>query len=181
LQIPEDTEPQRLYLLVASLSEKDGGRSLNTTLQGRDEVPVIARLSITGPLMPDESEYILGDSIGLVSSRIRLDDGSMRVCLEWQTRTSITVDYKIFVHVISSDGEIVAQSDVQPKDGAYPTWAWVTGERVRDCIKFSDLTLPDTGWVVKVGMYDTATGQRLPITTRAGAPVPEDAIEIPHD
>jgi 4-amino-4-deoxy-L-arabinose transferase-like glycosyltransferase len=181
LQIPEDTEPQRLYLLVGSLSEKDGGRSLNATLQGRDEVPVIARLSITGPLMPDQSEYMLGDSIGLVSSRIRLDDGAMRVCLEWQARAPITVDYKIFVHVLSGDGEILAQSDVQPKDGAYPTWAWVTGERVRDCIKFSNLALPDTGWVVKVGMYDAATGQRLPITTRDGAPVPEDTIEIPHD
>jgi 4-amino-4-deoxy-L-arabinose transferase-like glycosyltransferase len=181
MQIPEDTEPRRLYLLVASLSEKHGGRILNATLEGRDEVPVIARLSITGPQMPDESEYMLGDSIGLVSSLIRVDDESMRVCLEWQARAPITVDYKIFVHVLSGDGAIIAQSDSQPKDGAYPTWAWLTGERVQDCVKFSHLTLPDADWVVRAGMYDAATGQRLPITTRDGALVPEDAIEIPHD
>jgi hypothetical protein len=70
--------------------------------------------------------------------------------------------YKVFVHAVGADGQILAQSDAEPAAGARPTTSWILGEYVADT---HAVTLPadyagPVTW--RVGLYDTATLARVP-------------------
>jgi hypothetical protein len=64
-------------------------------------------------------------------------------------------------------------------NGLYPTSAWQPGEIVVD--EF-ELPLPDVlaagEYSLVTGMYDLATGQRLPVTGRYGQSLPDNMIKL---
>ena len=39
-------------------------------------------------------------------------------------------DYTSFVHIVDADDQIVAQADMQPLDGRYPTSVWSPDELI---------------------------------------------------
>ncbi len=93
-----------------------------------------------------------------------------QVTLLWKSIHPISRDYTVFVHVLDARGNIVAQADHQPQKGAYPTSIWDTGEQVRD--DFAVVLPPQTPagkFTIAIGLYDLATGQRLPARTTDGA------------
>jgi hypothetical protein len=57
---------------------------------------------------------------------------TLTVTLYWQAETSLTADYSSYIHVITADGQRVAQSDHQPGGVYYPSSLWQPGERLRD-------------------------------------------------
>ncbi len=71
------------------------------------------------------------------------------------------VSYRVFVHVLDENGNLIAQSDAIPDNWTRPTTGWVTGEYIRDRhiiplpadVKSGEYTL-------LVGFYDTATNKR---------------------
>ncbi len=85
--------------------------------------------------------------------------------LYWQAEQKMETDYTVFVHVIGPDGQILAQRDAPPDNGAYPTSRWAAGEVVPDLVRVPlPLNLPDdVPLEVVVGMYRPDTGQRLPV------------------
>ena len=64
---------------------------------------------------------------------------TLRLDLIWSTTTSPAESYKVSARLLDRQGDIVAQQDAVPVHFAYPTTAWVPGERVRDVY---DLPLP---------------------------------------
>lgn len=96
----------------------------------------------------------------------------LTVNLQWLTDAPTETPLVGFVHVIGSDGTIVAQDDHEPDDGFYPTDRWQFGTIINDF----DLTLPNDlpagEYRMITGLYDKATGARVP-TSDGG-----DAIEI---
>lgn len=92
---------------------------------------------------------------------------ALRVTLLWQAEQQTPANYKVFVHLEDAAGVRVAQSDAVPLFGLYPTKRWQPGESVRD---YHDLALPaglPAGrYVLRAGLYDEATGQR--VTLRDG-------------
>jgi hypothetical protein len=101
------------------------------------------------------------------------------VALYWQVQDVVVEDLKVFVHLFSSEGTLVAQSDVVPVGWAYPTTAWQPGETVRDVHVISlDGELPRGDYRVVVGMYDPATGERLALRDARGLPIADDAAEL---
>jgi uncharacterized membrane protein len=93
------------------------------------------------------------------------DECWLELTLFWQAQQKMETDYTVFVHLIGPDGQIIAQRDAPPDNGAYPTSRWATGEVVADPVRiplpqklFDDVTLE-----VVVGMYHPHTGQRLPV------------------
>ena len=74
-------------------------------------------------------------------------------------------DYTVFVHLVDSDGHLVAQHDSQPWwEVSLPTSTWEPGEELRDQHRLSlppDL-LPGT-YLLRVGAYDWETLERLPV------------------
>jgi hypothetical protein len=97
--------------------------------------------------------------------------------LYWQTSADIRTDYKIFVHLVDANGKVVAQQDQAPDEWKYPTRIWDAGEIVTDPHSMALKNLEPGTYRVRVGMYDAASGERLPMVD-AGHELPDRQIEL---
>ncbi len=79
------------------------------------------------------------------------------ISLFWQSEAETAVSYRIFVHLLDADGEIIAQSDGEPAQWTRPTTGWLPGEIIVD-EHVLDMT---DGVELRVGLYDPETGERL--------------------
>jgi hypothetical protein len=86
------------------------------------------------------------------------------------------VNYTVFVHLLSDRQPFLAGTDGEPCQGRYPTSRWHAGEIVEWPVT---LTLPADltpgRYSLAVGMYELATGQRLPVA-QANQREPDRAI-----
>lgn len=100
---------------------------------------------------------------------------SVPLTLYWIGREHTAHAYQMFVHLVNARGEMVAQRDAPPLQGAYPTSAWNEGEWIRDAFA---LELPpdlEPGkYEILVGWYDLQTGAR--VLTRED--VPQDHVRL---
>jgi hypothetical protein len=80
---------------------------------------------------------------------------AQRVTLVWQALKDTGHDYKVFVHLLNSEGQLVAQSDAVPANWTRPTNDWQIGEFVTDTHTL-DLgpDLPPGLYRLRAGMYD---------------------------
>ena len=81
---------------------------------------------------------------------------TLNVGLYWQTLTAPGQDFTTFLHLLNSDGTIVAQVDLPPFAGTRPTSSWKPGELVRDEYP---LVLPPA---LPTGKYRLVVGLYLP-------------------
>ncbi|MCX7839760.1 MAG: hypothetical protein N2559_09975, partial [Anaerolineae bacterium] len=148
--------------------------------RGNIVTPSIARFKIIGqtqaaPQIENAVEYVFGDQIALIgfARQDSIARGStLTVKLFWRALKPISEDYTVFVHLVDADGKIIAQDDVQPQRGAYPTLFWDVGEIITDehaLVVPSDAALGE--YRIHVGLYRREEGTRL--TTRVG-----DYIEL---
>ena len=99
--------------------------------------------------------------------------------LVWRAEGEPAADYTVFLHLMDEQGTLVAQEDAPPLDGAYPTGWWTAGEVVRDPRILSlPADLSPGRYTLYVGLYDPATGVRLPTTDAEGNRFPNDAIPV---
>lgn len=100
---------------------------------------------------------------------------SWHVDLVWESLAPVSEDYVIFVHAYDEDGGLLATGDGPPLQGGFPTRLWEPGDRIAT----SHSLVPDEGTpaVIAVGLYDPATGQRLPAASD-DVPVDNDAASI---
>lgn len=116
-----------------------------------------------------------------------LDDSSEDVCLEsgsalrltlyWEAADEIETSYTVFIHLIDAPDHIWAQRDSIPQGGDFPTEEWMAGDIIVD--PHSILLPSDTpsgDYLLVVGMYDSASGQRLSVTDAGGAHQGDRAI-----
>lgn len=98
----------------------------------------------------------------LSSNQISTDD-QFSVTLSWQSDGTMRADYHVFVHLLDSKGQLVAQHDGVPRHGERPTWNWLDTEVIVDKhMLASDVDLPPGTYTLTVGMYDYGTKERLP-------------------
>ncbi len=130
---------------------------------------------------PAEPQYPLqarfGDSIGLTG----VDLGTPRYgrvltyTLHWQALAPITQDYTVFAHVVDAAGNLRAQQDTMPHNGQYPTSLWSPGETILDPhILHFPSDLEQGQYTVRVGLYDSQTGQRVSVKNES-----RDFAELP--
>ena len=119
---------------------------------------------------PDGWAAELGDRIALVSAAIRpeqaLPGQTIEVLVRWYVPVGVPpLDYTTLIHLGQPDAEPLATGDSPPLGGAYPTSAWSNGETIDD-VYFLTLptNLPSGRYPVWIGLYDPATGERLPVT-----------------
>jgi hypothetical protein len=104
---------------------------------------------------------------------------AVEVDLQWRALANITDDLTVFIHVVDSEGKLVAQSDGQPQNGAYPTSIWDKGEIVQDRhILALPPDLAPGDYRVKIGLYLQPTGVRLPARSADGVPLADDGVEL---
>ncbi|MBI3763341.1 MAG: glycosyltransferase family 39 protein, partial [Chloroflexi bacterium] len=105
------------------------------------------------------------------------------VTVYWQVTRPLGKDYVAFVQLIDARGGKWAQGDIEAgatSSPAYPTSKWRPGQVIRDeylLVIPGDMPTPLAGWVY-VGLYDKASGDRLPATTEDGQPLEGDAAHI---
>jgi hypothetical protein len=88
-------------------------------------------------------------------------------------------DYTIFVQLLNAQDQLITSWDAQPLSGQYPTSRWQTGEIVVDEFALPlPEELPSGQYRLVAGMYDLATGQRLPATGDDGQRLPGDMIVL---
>ena len=86
---------------------------------------------------------------------------SVDFTLYWQAISDVPQGYYVFIHLISEDGEIVAQYDGAPVHGFRPTMSWRAGEVIEDSYQIptkSELS-PGT-YRLWAGLYHPGTGER---------------------
>lgn len=84
--------------------------------------------------------------------------------LYWETDAPPGEDYQVFVHVIDSAGELVAQRDSAPVNGHYPTGQWRPGLLIEDIHRVvPPAALLDGTYMVRVGLYRLSDFARLPV------------------
>lgn len=144
---------------------------------------ILGSLDITAPnrvFTAPEATHPLKADLGPVTLfgvdfPTRISPGAeLPVTLVWESQELISESYHVFVHLLSADGAIAAQSDGVPADWTRPTTGWLPGEFVGETRR---LTLrPD----LAPGTYTLWAGMYLPLTgDRLGAPgFPEGRIRL---
>jgi 4-amino-4-deoxy-L-arabinose transferase-like glycosyltransferase len=103
---------------------------------------------------------------------------SINLTLYWRSIGPIDRDYTVFVQLLDKDGKVAAQHDRQPQNGGYPTSLWGLDEVILDQVR---LSVPQVGgtqeYQLIAGMYDLATGQRLPVRSD-GVSVPQNYVSL---
>ncbi|HEX6289067.1 MAG TPA: glycosyltransferase family 39 protein [Herpetosiphonaceae bacterium] len=93
---------------------------------------------------------------------LRVGEG-LQINLMWQVQQPLPHDYALFVHVLDSAGNVVAQRDALLRQDEYPSSRWLPDEVVVDR---ADLPLPALtpgSYTVKIGVYRMDSGERLPL------------------
>ena len=100
----------------------------------------------------------------------------IEINLYWRALAKMNRDYTLFIHVINAGGQRVAQRDLPVRFADYPTSRWQPNELVIDTADFELPALPKGTYKLNIGLYDAASGQRMPI--RGAAPGTDQASEL---
>lgn len=92
---------------------------------------------------------------------VRIEPGEIvQAQLRWTTDAPLNVRYVVFLQALDAANHLVGQRDAEPKT---PTIGWKPGEPVPDHHGlFIEPGTPPGDYRVIVGLYDAATGRRLP-------------------
>jgi uncharacterized membrane protein len=136
-------------------------------LQVQDGTPVeeMRVFAVPTPDHPLDADF--GGQVRLLGYDLACDrDGaSCELQLSWQAQTRMDVSYTVTAQLLGPAGRVRAQVDSVPQGGGYPTLWWLPGEVVADRLTL-DLAADapqDAEYRLIVGLYDPATGERLPV------------------
>jgi 4-amino-4-deoxy-L-arabinose transferase-like glycosyltransferase len=128
-----------------------------------------APLPTAAPQIP--LDVTLGDQLKLigadVTSTTTQPGGQSEIVLYWQALKPIEKDYSTFVHLLDANDIIVAQRDMYPGRGLWPTSQMKPGDIIGSQYV---LNIPTTAYAPdqlewEVGVYDFASQQRLPVSS----------------
>lgn len=190
LPLDQEAATPTLVGLEAGLRE-EGGAPFAAILPSGEPTPGLLLLDVVPlrPLWPPSAQVDypvgahLGESLTLVGADVSADGlragQVLGTTLVWRATAEVPGDYTVFVHLLDSARNLVAQADAPPLQGAYPTTVWALGEVVRDPhrLELPD-DLPPGRYTLEVGLYDPTLGVRLVATDAEGNRFADDAIPI---
>ncbi len=126
-------------------------------------------LIATGVAAQGAQTVRLGDSISLVAwgiDKVSIAPGqALNVALTWRSTDALAQDYRVFVFLADRSEQIAVLRDAIPTMWIRPTGTWQPGELITDHhgLLIPLEAAPGDYWL-GVGMYNSATGERLPVT-----------------
>jgi hypothetical protein len=103
--------------------------------------------------------------------------GTVRLRLFWRAEAPGERGWKVFAHATAADGTIYGQSDAVPQGFQRPTDTWPIGEIVIDDYEFGiSADAPTDSLELRVGMYDSDSGERLSIADAGGDVLSDSSI-----
>jgi 4-amino-4-deoxy-L-arabinose transferase-like glycosyltransferase len=120
----------------------------------------------------------LDQGVALAGYDLQPSAQSLQLNLHWQTKTPLSMRYKVFAQLLAADNTLIAQSDTFPALGQRPTTGWLPGEIITDPHTLNFVTTPSPGaYRLIAGLYNPLTGQRLPVVNQQGQTI-ADAILV---
>jgi hypothetical protein len=149
------------YTLTLRLDDPTLGRLEDSgTVQVAEQAepppqPIPARLVAWGM---DKAAYQAGETV--------------HVSLRWRALGKIDAYYSLFVRLVDSAGQAVAQQDGQPQGGQAPTLLWVPGEEIDDAWALPlPATTPLGRYTLEVGFYNASDLAPRPTLDATGQPM----------
>ncbi|MEM7797896.1 MAG: hypothetical protein AAF633_01785 [Chloroflexota bacterium] len=106
----------------------------------------------------------LGDTARLIGYETSVNGAQLELDLLWRPEQRTGVDYTVFVHFFDLEtGLPLAQYDAMPRSWTYPTSRWGLDEQIDEQIVLDLGQIPPGKYGLGVGLYNAATGERLPI------------------
>ena len=143
----------------------------------------VARLpvpALTSPLRLDQVADLV--AVGLEESQVRPGE-ALSVSLYWRAVAPAGTSYTVFVQAINQSGQKAGQVDRLPCGGGCPTTTWRLGDLVGERFDLAiGADVPPGRYELIAGMYDLATGERVPWLDASGAPlgdfVPVGSVDV---
>ncbi len=184
--------PTRLLIAAGVYDFNEPGRPGKPAVNadGQPVEPLIASAKLIPwqwPSPPRSDPVInFADKVTLLSYQIAADQQS--VTLNWQVNAPLGLDYTVFLQawqaapltgsaVSGMKAEYVTGFDGPPVQGDYPTSLWAPGEIIVDTHTLNLATLPPGEYYLLAGLYNPATGERLPAAIPSG-PLPDYAVNL---
>jgi hypothetical protein len=187
LPVNADAEAPKVYRLLVGFFDEETSERLPVTLADGSVQDFVAPgvVAVWPNRWPDAPPlaYRLGDAIGLSRPDVEAGgaDGEtdFTVDVTCLALAEVKRDYTVFVHLLGPDGVPVAQTDVRPRGGTFPTAFWPKGAVVRDRITVPvGPDVPPGTYRLVLGMYDSASLERLPVVDTGGASLPDGLIDL---
>ncbi len=170
-----EIEPGVLQILVGFVERQEG------QLKPLSDPVIAGRVMLrpAGPFDPPPcpTSIKFGADLHLVGYGLRStsERGDLQIALYWKKEggSTVTKDYQVFIHITGGNGALLAQADGPPCQGRCPTSLWQRGDVWRD---ERDLAIPGatSEATLTVGLYDLATGDRVPAFSPDGARLSHD-------
>ena len=134
-----------------------------TTLTVAEQERTFQPPSVQYPMRADLGGKV--EFLGYDLDKNRVERGEIiTLTLYWRALTEMEVNYHVFVHLLSEEGEICAQRDSPPVEGSRPTAGWVKGEVIRDEYQIEiGGEIPAGEYLLTAGIYNPVSGERLPV------------------
>ncbi len=115
----------------------------------------------------------LGNQVKLLGydldSTVLQSGQTLHLTLYWQALTPMEQSYTVFTHLLDANNQIWGQKDGIPGNTIQPTTGWTEGEIIIDEHDVPiQVDAPPGQYILETGLYDLATGQRLPIISEDG-------------
>ena len=173
--LPPDAPSGRYRLLVRDSDGDLVGELGNLRVTGQGE-KVLAAGDVS---IAHRYEVDLGHGVRLlgydVTSMPVASGDTLNLTLYWEAQSVIEQRYKVFTHVLGqtfnaqAGSFIWGQQDNEPVNDTRPTSTWRVGEVIVDSYAIViDDAAPRGQYTVEIGMYEPATGIRLPVLDRQG-------------
>lgn len=175
-EIHKRLRPQIIESSVVLPLLYDGTLVELVTLQsdGRVVQALVPERQFTPPPIARPLEATLDDRVKLLGydlSSAQLKPGqTLHLTLCWQALVQINESYTVFTHLLDKNNQIWGQKDGIPGNGMRPTTGWAEGEIITDEHHIPiQADAPPGQYILEIGLYDLATGQRLPVMSEDGA------------
>jgi hypothetical protein len=146
--------------------------ALNQTLGGQ--------ITLLGYDLTDEAGRPLGDaSTRPTLQSAKAQQSNLQFTFYWQAETTPGADYTVFLHLRDAANHNVTQQDNPPVAGRYPTSLWDAGEIIVDQIRLPIDGVAAGRYTPVVGLYNFATGERLPVPGRPANEISLKAVTLP--
>ncbi|MCG3211691.1 MAG: hypothetical protein FOGNACKC_05337 [Anaerolineae bacterium] len=177
-----DHAPARLLIAAGLYDINEPGRPGKPAVNaaGQPVEPIIGAVKLVpwqwpAPLSGDEPVNFF-DKATLTGWEIAPDQSA--VTLSWQATGTFETDTTVFLQVWAADtNQYVTGFDGPPVQGDYPTSLWAPGEIIIDAHPLDLSPLPPGRYQLLAGLYNPATGERLPAFGPAG-PLPDYAVNL---
>ena len=132
----------------------------------------IGEVKIIPEKWPDPEQHELarlGEMISLTSvviNPVHVEAGNtIDIDVQWKVLSATGRDFTTLIHLGQPDQPPLAVGDRPPLNGFYPTRVWEAGEIINDAYTLSlPPDLPPGKIPIWIGLYDTQTIERLPVT-----------------